>query len=60
MVMPRLYRSLVSSKLTYVCTVIGSTRAPYLQMLDPTHNQGLKLCLGAFKTSAESLYVDAK
>ena len=31
----------------------------YLQMLDPVHNQGLRLCLGAFKTSpVESLYVD--
>ena len=29
-------------------------------MLDPVHNQGLRLCLGAFRTSlVESLYVDA-
>ena len=29
-------------------------------MLDPVHNQGLRLCLGAFRTSPlESLYVDA-
>ena len=29
-------------------------------MLDPIHNQGLRLCLGAFQTSpVESLYVDA-
>ena len=28
-------------------------------MLDPIHNQGLRLCLGAFRTSVESLYVDA-
>ena len=29
-------------------------------MLDSLHNQGLRLCLGAFRTSAvESLYVDA-
>ena len=29
-------------------------------MLDPIHNQGLRLCLGSFRTSpVESLYVDA-
>ena len=38
----------------------GSTRKSYLQMLDPIHNQGLRLCLGAFRTSpVESIYVDA-
>ena len=32
----------------------------HLQMLDPIHNQGLRLCLGAFITSpVESLYIDA-
>ena len=32
----------------------------YLQMLEPIHNQGLRLCLGTFRTSPrESLYVDA-
>ena len=31
-----------------------------LQMLDPIHNQRLRLCLGAFRTSpVESLYADA-
>ena len=29
-------------------------------MLDPVHNQGLRLCFGAFRTSSvESLYIDA-
>ena len=38
----------------------GSARKSYLQMLDPIHNQGFRLCLGAFRTSpVESLYVDA-
>ena len=38
----------------------GSSRKSYLHMLDPIHNQGLRLCLGAFRTSpVESLYVDA-
>ena len=51
MVMLRLYRSLVRSKLDYGCTVYGSARNSYSQMLDPVHNQGLRLCLGAFRTS---------
>ena len=59
-VMLRLYRYLVRSKLDYGCIVYGSARKSYLQMLDPIHNQGLRLCLGAFRTSpVESLYVDA-
>ena len=55
-VMLRLYRSRVRYKLDNGCIVYGS----YLQMLDPIPNQGLRLCLGAFRTSpVESLYVDA-
>ena len=58
--MLRLYRSLIRSKLDYGCIVYGSSRKSYLQMLDPIHNQGLRLCLGAFRSSpVESLYVDA-
>ena len=58
--MLRLYRSLVRSKLNYGCIVYGSARKSYLQMLDPIHNQGLRLCLGSFRTyPVESLYVDA-
>ena len=35
-------------------------RKLYLQMLDPIHNQGLRLVLGAFRTSpVASLYVEA-
>ena len=38
----------------------GSARRSDLQMLDTIHNQGLRLCLGAFRTfSVESVYVDA-
>ena len=38
----------------------GSARKSYLQMLDHVHNQGIRLCLGAFRTSpVVSLYVDA-
>ena len=58
--MLHLYMSLVRSKLDYGCIVYGSARKSYLQMLDPIHNQGLRLCLGAFRTSpVESLYTDA-
>ena len=38
---------------------IGSARKSYLQILDPLHNQGLRLALGAFRTSpVASLYVE--
>ena len=59
-VMLRLYRSLIRSKLDYGSIVYGSARKSYLEKLDPVHNQGLRLALGAFRTSpAESLYVEA-
>ena len=55
-----LYRSLVRSKLDYGCFVYGSARSTYIQSLDPIHNQALRICLGAFRTSpAESLSVEA-
>ena len=51
---------LVRSKLDYGCIIYGSARKSYLQMLDPIHNQGLRLALGAFTTSpVASLYVEA-
>ena len=55
----KLYRSLVRSKLDYGCIIHGSARKSYLQMLDPIHNQGLRLALGAFRTFVASLYVEA-
>ena len=56
----KLYRSLVRSKLDYGSIIYGSARKLYLQMLDPIHNQGLRLALGAFRTSpVASLYVEA-
>ena len=55
-----LYRSLVRSKLDYGCIVYGSARKSYTDLLDPVHNQALRICLGAFRTSpAESLCVEA-
>ena len=56
----RLYRSLVRSKLDYGCIVYGSARRSILKQLDPIHHQGLRIALGAFCTSlAQSLYIEA-
>ena len=55
-----LYRSLIRSKPDYGSIVYGSARKSYLQMLDTVHNQGLRLALGAFRTSpVSSLNVEA-
>ena len=55
-----LYRSLVRSKLDYGSIVYGSARKSYLQILDTVHHQGLRLALGAFRTSSvTSLCVEA-
>ena len=54
-VLINLYRSLVGSKLDYGSIVYGSARKSYLKCLVTIHNQGLRLALGAFRTSpAES------
>ena len=59
-VLLRLYRSLVRSKLDYGCIVYGSARWSILKQLDPIHHQGLRIALGAFRTSpAQSLYTEA-
>ena len=56
-----LYRSLIRSKLDYGCMVYGSARKTVLQMLDPIAHQGLRLALGAFRSSpVESLYTEAE
>ena len=55
-----LYRYLIRSKLDYGSIVYGSARKSYSAMLDPIHHQGLRLALGAFRTSpTASLYVEA-
>ena len=47
----KLYRSLVRSKLDYGCFIYGFARKSYLQCLDTIHHLGLRLALGAFRTS---------
>ena len=55
-----LYRTIVRSKLDYGCIVYGPARPLYLKTLDTIHHQGIRLALGAFRTSpAESLLVEA-
>ena len=55
-----LYRSLIRSKLDYGCIIYGSARKSYLKKLDTIHHQGLRLALGAFRTSpVQSLYSEA-
>ena len=59
-VLLRLYRALIRSNLDYGCIVYGSVRPSYIKRLDTVHNQGLRLCLGAFPTSpVHILYVEA-
>ena len=56
----QLYRSLIRSKLDYACQVYGSARKSYIKMLNPIQNQGLRLALGAYRTSPEtSLHAEA-
>ena len=51
---------MIRSKLDYGCIVYGSARPSYIKLLDTVHHQGLRLSLGAFRTSpVESLYVEA-
>ena len=59
-VLLRLYRALVRSKLDYGCLIYGAACESYISLLDPIQNQGLRLSLGAFRTSpAHSLCVEA-
>ena len=55
-----LYRTLVLSKLDYGCQVYASASSHVLRLLDPVHHLGLRLALGAFRSSpVASLYVES-
>ncbi|GFO40540.1 ribonuclease hi [Plakobranchus ocellatus] len=56
----KLYRTLVRSKLDYGSVIYGSAKKHVLRALDPIHHQGLRIALGAFRTSpTKSLYAEA-
>ena len=55
-----LYRSLIRSQLDFGYFIYQSARKSYVKTLDPIYHGGLRLVLGAFRTSpAESLYAGA-
>ena len=57
----KVYRSLLRSQLDYGWIVYGSAFKTALAKLDPVQNQGLRLSLGAFRSSpVESMYVEAR
>jgi ribonuclease HI len=59
-VLLRIYRALVRSILDYGCQIYGTAPGSYIARLDPVHHKGLRICLGAFRTSPKrSLYVEA-
>ena len=47
-VLLRLYRALVRSKLYYGCIVYGSASKSVLRTLDAVHHAGLRICLEPF------------
>uniref|UniRef100_A0A8D8X716 RNase H type-1 domain-containing protein n=1 Tax=Cacopsylla melanoneura TaxID=428564 RepID=A0A8D8X716_9HEMI len=47
----QLYRGFVRAKLDYGCVVYGSASESSLKTLDTIHHQGVRLALGAFKSS---------
>ena len=56
----KLYRILIRSKIDYGCIIYGAARKSYLKSLQTVHHEGLRLILGAFRTSSmESLYFEA-
>ena len=58
--MLRLVTMLVRSRLDYGGAVYGQTSPRYLRLLDPIQNEGLRIALGAFRSSPkESLEVEA-
>ena len=55
-----LHTVLILSLLDYGCHVYSSASPSLLSLLDPVHHKGLRLALGAFRSSpAESLYAES-
>ena len=55
-----LFRSLIRSKIDYGSIIYGAARSSYLKKLETVHNAGIRLCLGAYRTSPiPSLQVEA-
>ena len=56
----KLYRTLICSKIDYGYFIYGAARKTYFKPLNTVHHEGLRLTLGAFRTSpVESLYAEA-
>ena len=56
----KLYRTLIRSKIDYGCYIYGAARKSHLKTSNAVHHEGLRLILGAFRTSpVESLYSEA-
>ena len=54
------YKALILPRLEYGCQAYSSATAEKLRILDPVHHQGLRICLGAFRTTPiVSLYVES-
>ncbi|XP_023312337.1 uncharacterized protein LOC111692524 [Anoplophora glabripennis] len=50
-VLLRIYKSLILTKMDYGCVVYASARKSQLKILDSVHHTGLRLALGAYRTS---------
>ena len=56
----KLYGILICSQIDYGCFIYRATSKSYLKSLQTVHHEGLRLILGAFRTSpVESLYSEA-
>ena len=59
-VLLQLYQALVRSKLDYGSVIYGSASKTNLQKLNTIHHSGLRIALGAFRTSPiQSMYTEA-
>ena len=47
----KLYRILICSKIDYGCFIYGASRKSCIKSLQIVHHEGLRLVLGAFRTS---------